>query len=213
MSQSKLTVTQIEIAAQRMMMGAIAHQRTSVYCRRNPDAKVPNIDSVYFLAVGCELILLSIEQSLKLLLLVRHSVLRTHHNIFRLYNELSNKNGRSAELVSKLIEQTNTVSHRLSKGAIHGGGVHACLKKHDSSYVNFRYFDLDIRGRITDRWGVKQFELHVLDCLAFALLEVGRDEMLKRNIDMLGSMRKVPESEITDELRELTDRMKEWSTR
>ena len=179
---AKKNVASIEIekAVQRMMMGAIAHQRTSVYCRGNPDATPPNIDSVYFLAVAFELILLSIEQSLKALLLIQHSILRTNHNIFNLYNEATNKKGRKAELQSDLLGQVNYFARLKDIETIQKGNVRACLKKHDSSYTNFRYFDLDNKGRITNKWEVKEYEFQVLDCLASALLEINRNEMSKR---------------------------------
>ena len=50
-------------AVARLMAGAQAHQRASVYCMDKPDAKPPNIDRFYFNVVSFELIPMSVEQS------------------------------------------------------------------------------------------------------------------------------------------------------
>ena len=50
-----------KIAVARLMAGAQAHQRASVYCMDKPDAKPPNIDWFYFNVVSFELILMSVE--------------------------------------------------------------------------------------------------------------------------------------------------------
>ena len=72
-----LSREETEIAARQMMYAAQAHQRTSVYCKDNPDAKPPNIDFLYYMVVSFELVLLSVEQSLRLLLLLHYSSIRS----------------------------------------------------------------------------------------------------------------------------------------
>ena len=70
-----------------MMAAAQAHQRASGWCMDKPDAKPPNIDSFLFGAVSFELILLSVEQSLRLLLVLHFGIIRddTNHNPHVLY--------------------------------------------------------------------------------------------------------------------------------
>ena len=60
---------------------------------------------------------------------------------------------------------------------------------------------------------MKSYEVQILHCLALALLEVGRNELQKRGVNFPGSMKEVPESEMTEELKDLMARMKERSTR
>ena len=92
-SQQTLTHEGVKVAAQKMMWGAQAHQRASAYCQDNPNAKAPSEDWLFFSVVSFELILHSIEQSLRLMLLIHYSTLRPRHNIFALYNKMSNKSG------------------------------------------------------------------------------------------------------------------------
>ena len=65
-----------KIAVARLMAGAQAHQKTSVYCMNKTDVKPPNIDWFYFNVVSFELILMSVEQSLRLLLLLHYGIIR-----------------------------------------------------------------------------------------------------------------------------------------
>ena len=98
-------------------------------------------------------------------------------------------------------------------GDVGEGDIRACLKKHNSSYVNFRYFNLDSKGRISDVWEIKAYEVQVLNCLAYALLQVVRDEMRKKGMSVLGSMSLVRESDMSDDVKAMVARMKEQSTR
>lgn len=212
-SNTKLSLSEIATAAEKMMMGALAHQRASVYCIDNPNAKPPSIDFLLFPAVSFELILLSIEQSIRLLLLVKYETLRPKHTVFKLYSELMYKSGRDGACRSEIFHRVNVLAHSNNIGAIPEDDVHSCLKKHDSSYASFRYFGLDSSARSSLKWGVKSYEVQILHCLALALLEINRNELQKRGVNFPGSVKEVPESEITDELKELLDRMKERSTR
>ena len=212
-SNSKLTPSEVNTAAERMMMGALAHQRASVYCIDNPKAKPPSIDSFLFPAVAFELILLSVEQCLRLILLTKFQALRPKHNVFKLYNEVIYGRSSKAELRNEIFHRVNALAHSQNIGAIPESDIRDCLKKHDSSYTSFRYFGLDSNARSNLKWGMKSYEVQILHCLALALLEVGRNELQKRGVNFPGSMKEVPESEMTEELKDLMARVKERSTR
>ena len=212
-SSSKLTPSEVNTAAEMMMMGALAHQRASVYCIDNPNAKPPNIDSLLFPAVAFELILLSVEQSLRLILLTKFETLRPKHNVFKLYNEVIYGRNNKDDLKNEIFHRVNALAHSQNLGAIPENDIRECLRKHDSSYASFRYFGLDSNARSNVKWGMKSYEVQVLHCLARALLEVGRNELHKRGANFPGSVKKVPEPEMTDELKDLLARMKERSTR
>ena len=94
-NRANLTAEEIAVAAPRMMAAAQAHQRASGWCMDKPDAKPPNIDAFFFNAVSFELILLSVEQSLRLLLLLHHGIVRddTNHNPHVLYGTVKNRSG------------------------------------------------------------------------------------------------------------------------
>ena len=212
-SQHKLTDEEVKVAAKKMMLGAQAHQRASVYCKNNPNSEPPSMDGVFFFAVSFELILNSIEQSLRLLLLIHYSTLRPIHNIFSLYKAVLNMSGGKVGIRSDIVNRVNVHSSSIEMNSVTENDIRACLKKHDSSYSNFRYFGLDEEGRSTSKWEAKEYEIKLLHCLAAALIEVNVDEMNKRGMEIYSSVKKVPESDMTDELKQVMARMKEQSTR
>ena len=211
--QKKLTSQEIEEAAPRMMAGAQAHQRASAYCLDNPKAKLPSIDGLFFPAVSFELLLHSIEQSLRLVLLIHYSSLRPNHNIYALYQTLLRESGGKDGIRSEIVNLVNFLGSSQSMDIVTEENIRKCLKKHDSSYSSFRYFGLDDKAHPTMKWEMKGYEVKLLHCLALALIAVNVTEMKKRGIRMYESMSRVPESEMTDELQELMARMKEQSTR
>ena len=91
------------------MAAAQAHQRASVHCLNNPDAKPPNIDGFFFSVVSMEMILLSVEQSLRLLLLLHYGIIRddTNHAPRVLYKAMMNKSGGTdgirTDIVAELV--------------------------------------------------------------------------------------------------------------
>ena len=89
----------------------------------------------------------------------------------------------------------------------------ACLKKHDSSYSNFRYFQLDHQARLNKKWEFSIRDVQILHCLALALICLNLDEMGRRGIRGLLSMSRVPESAMTEERKALKDRMMSYVNR
>ena len=204
-----LSTEEIKIAAQRMMAGAQAHQRAAKLCFDNPDAKPPNIDAFLFAAVAFELIVLSIEQSLRLLLLLRYTIIRddTDHNPHVLYKAVKNKSGGKDGIREDIINEMNAQGQSRDIGPVIEKELEACLEKHDSSYSNFRYFQLDRTARLNTTWEFTQREVKILHCLALALIALNVHEMKKKGIGRLLSMSRVPDSEITEDLKVLRDRL------
>ena len=83
----------------------------------------------------------------------------------------------------------------------------ACLRKHDSSYSNFRYFQLDRQAKLNASWEFSVRDAQILHCLALALINLNMDEMRKQSIPAMLSMSAVPESEMTEDLRALKERL------
>ena len=199
-------------AAQKMMLGAQAHQRASAYCFDNPNARAPSIDGLFFPAVSFELILNSIEQSLRLLLLIHYAVRNATHNIWELHQQLRNKSLGKEGIRTEIVDQVNTLLRDLKLDDISETDISKCLRKHNRSYSSFRYFGLDDHGRSTFKWEIKPYELQVLHCLALVLIQVNFGKMKRLGIAPL-AMRKVEESDRTNDLQELMVRMKEPSMR
>ena len=95
-----------KIAVARLMAGAQAHQRASIYCMDKPDAKPPNIDWFYFNVVSFELILMSVEQSLRLLLLLHYGIIRadTGHVPHVLYKAILRKSGGKSGIRRDIVD-------------------------------------------------------------------------------------------------------------
>ena len=174
-----------------------------------PDAKPPNINWFFFNVVAMELILMSVEQSLRLLLLLHYDIVRddTNHTPNVLYRTVRNKSGSKTGIRSDIVGNANALAQTRGILNITEKEVISCLRRHDSSYTKFRYFQLNHQGRLHPEFGFTQREVQILHCLALALIELNLNEMTQRQIAVIGEMHVVPESEMTDEQREIKKRL------
>lgn len=206
--QNKLTDPEMAVATKRMMTAAQAHQRASFWCKQNPDAKLPKVEAFQFLVVSFELLLLSVEQCLKLMLLLFFSRTLSDHNPRVLYRAILAESKGDKRIERVIVSRMNEVGLSNSFNPFSEEELVACLEKHDSSYVTFRYFQLDRHGRLTDKWEFTPREMQVLDCLALALISIGKEEMARRGIVLNNSLSLVQESEMTPELKALKERLR-----
>ena len=128
-----LSDDEIAVAATRYMAGAQAQQRASAWCLDKPDAKPPNIDAFFFPTVSFELILLSVEQSLRLALLLHYSIIRddTNHTPHVLYGAIRNKSKGYEGVRSTIVERLNLYGVKHNIPVIKEKDIVACLKKHN----------------------------------------------------------------------------------
>ena len=189
-------------AVARLMAGAQAHQRASVYCMDKPDAKPPNIDWFYFKIVSLELILMSVEQSLRLLLLLHYGIIRsdTGHAPHVLYKAILRESGGKSGIRRDIVATANALGRTQGVPAMDEKEIRACLRRHDSSYANFRHFQLNKHGELNPTFGFKPREVQVLHCLALALIKLNLDEITRRGFQVL-SMSAVPESDMTADVK------------
>ena len=204
-----LTAEETKKAAKTFMLAAMAHQRASVYCMDKPDAKPPNIDFLLFPAVSFELILLSAEQSLRLLLLLHYSVIRsdTNHNPHALYKTLTKRSGGKEGIRQDIVREMNMLGQTKNIDPISENELRSCLKKHDSSYTSTRYFQLNRDARSTSDWELLPREVQIFHCFALALLSLNKKEMEGRGIGVPMSLRLLPDSEMTEEERAIKERL------
>ena len=183
-----LTPEEIAVAAVRMLAAAQAHQRASVWCMGKPDAKPPNIDAFFFGAVSVELVLLSVEQSLRLMLLLHYEIVRddTNHNSHVLYATIRNKSGGKDGIRKDIIGTMTAIGRLRGIEPFSERELLACLNKHDSSYSNFRYFQLDHEGRLNEQWEYTGRDVKILHCFALALIALNMGEMERRGNRGLG---------------------------
>ncbi|MCY4436771.1 MAG: hypothetical protein OXE05_05485 [Chloroflexi bacterium] len=207
--RAQLCGEEIKIAAVRMMAAAQAHQRASVWCFEKPGAKPPSIDAFFFPTVSFELILLSIEQSLRLLLLLHYSIIRddVNHNPNVLYKAMLRMSGGNEGIRNRITTRMNSLGQSKDIEHISEKDLRVCLNRHDSSYLSVRYFDLSHEGKLRNEFEILPRDVQILHCLALSLIELNMDEMGRRGIPALLSMSRVPECEMTDEERALKDRL------
>ena len=124
-----------------------------------------------------ELVLLSAEQSLRLLLLLHYSVVRTGHNLHALYKDVRKKSEGRVGIRRDIIGRMNALGRSERIDPFSEEELVACLRKHNSSYSNFRYFQLHRQARLNEKWGFSQRDIQTLHCLALALIYLNMDEM------------------------------------
>ena len=204
-----LSPEETNTAIRQMMYAGQAHQRASVWCADKPDAKPPNIDYLYFFVVSFELILLSIEQSLRLLLLLHYSIVRnnTNHSPRVLYGTVLKESGDKTGMRQDIINKMNTLGQAEEISPFSEKELLTCLKKHDSSYSNFRYFQLDPQARLNPEFEISPRDVQVIHCLALALIHLNMGEIGKRGIGISGSLSRVGQSELTEDLKVLKERL------
>ena len=163
-----------------------------------PDAKPPNIDWFYFNVVSFELILMSVEQSLRILLTapLRHRRSVPIRAIVPqvLYKAILLESGGKSGIRRDIVATANALG-RASRTSRYGSetAILACLRKHDSSYANFRSLPAEqTRCGLNPDLGFKPREIQVVHCLALALIQLNMDDITKRKLQVL-SMSAVPE--------------------
>lgn len=204
---AQLSPEETIIAIRQMMYAAQAHQRTSVWCSDKPDAKPPSIDYFYYFVVSFELVLLSVEQSLRLLLLIHYSIVRsdTNHSPRVLYGAVQRESGAKSGIRQDIVDKMNALGQPEGIMPFSEKELSACLKKHDSSYSNFRYFQLDPQARLNPQFEISPRDVQVVHCLALALIHLNMEEIEKRGIGIARSLSRVAESKMTKELKDLKD--------
>ena len=206
----ELSAEETVIAIKQMMYAAEAHQHASVWCNNNPEAKLPNIDYYYFMVVSLELVLLSVEQSLRLLLLLHYSIVRsdTNHSPRVLYGTLQSASGDKIGIRQNIVDKMNALGQPEGVTPFSEKELVACLKKHNSSYSNFRYFQLDPQAKFNPKFEITTRDGQVVHYLARALILLNMEEIEKRGIGIGRSLRRIPESEMTQELKALKEHLK-----
>ena len=192
-----------------MMMAAIAHHQTSIYCVDSPHAKTSSMDQYYFHIVAFELILLSIEHSLKLTLLLENSINPPTHKVHTLYNKVIKCTSDRGKLQLKVVTGVNHYASSAALPFVEENSILECLKKHDSSYVNFRYFGVDKKARSVSDWEITAYEAKILYCLAATLLDINVDMLRKHGMGIPQSVRSAYEANTAENLRELMQLMTE----
>ncbi|MXZ13023.1 MAG: hypothetical protein F4Y78_03285 [Candidatus Dadabacteria bacterium] len=212
------TFEEIKDVVRLLMNAAQTHKRASVLCMGKARASrltsperfnVNVIDYFLLSAVSFELIFVSVEQSLRLLflLLFRLFPKKPNHDLLNLYEELQYRSADEEGICRDIIQEINVFGQTKNIRPISEDELIACLKRHGSSYMDFKYFHVDIKGKsnrnkssvLSDR------DLDIFFCFAAALICLNIEEMEKRGFGF-PFIWPVPESEMTERLKALKKR-------
>ena len=193
-----------------MMASAQAHKEASVLCHDEGNNQNPPTGRTFFLnVVSFEMILLSIEQSMKLSLMLHfsHTPDKTH-DIYDLFNDITDKSGNLKGLQRKILSSANKIGSTQDIPTISEDELKKIFKRHKSSYLNVRYFGLDKQFQ-SQKWEIRTRDIQVMHCIAWGFVDVNSHKMQELGINpfSLGEAQKIPESEMTDELKKIKQRI------
>ena len=180
--------------AQAMMMAAQAHHQAAELCLNSLNGRPVDHYLFYFSAVSAELLLLSIEQSLKLTLVLNEVPLakrnsKPDHDIFKLYEKLICYCKGEKDIPSEIVRITNAYASRYGFPQVREVGISKCIEKHKLSYVGIRYFGVDKSFSSVPDIEFDWDDLRLLSCLCPGLIEINIDQMKKCGIPSRLSLR------------------------
>ena len=204
-----------EPVVQCMMSAAQAHREASVVCIEDSHKHYPMTTRTYYLMLASfELLLLSVEQSMKLFVMLYCSHKpKPNHRIKDLLNYIIIKGGNSNRLFREILDSANKIGAPEKISPISEDEVKRTIGRHKSSYTDFRYFGLDTRFNVAslNKQTISGRDQQVMHCMALGLMAVNMQKIEEKGIKirpLMGVARKVSESEMTDELRALREFLK-----
>ena len=174
--------------AWRTMMAAEAHRIASDSCLSTSRSS-SDTHNFFLRVVSFELLLVSVEQSLRILLLLRFSIFpkNPNHNLFDLYEKLGEKDADKEWIIKGIIAVMNA---RKNVSPTSEEELAACLKEHCSSYSNTKYFQVNRQGKLSKNFGHSTREREILHYFALVLIDVNKSwlVMLDSTDEELGTL-------------------------
>ena len=192
--------------ASGLMLASEAHYTAHVLCYRHlSNAKPPNIERLTFQAVSLELLLLSIEQALKLMLYLQDGMNRTTHDVLKLYTRARRYGKQRPGVWDRLTGTVETLVQKHDLESIVDNDIHSCIQKHKASYDLARYMQFG-HARGSQHWSVTKRDFEILECLAVALLRINGSSVGAAGIPYPPSLKRVPIENLTPEQRARIER-------
>ncbi len=184
--------------AQKLMISALSNNSASVWCFEESQrefqkppirAHMALLDSVSF-----GLNLFSVEQSMKLTLLLYGFPFKPTHDLHSLFADIKNK---IVNFEKSLKFALNNANKRLGEHGVNPvleSEIETTLSRHRKTYENIRYLFVDKQGNIPDGEKYSPRDVQVVYCIALTLIEINSKKMEQENIAYL-HLSKVPEVE------------------
>lgn len=196
-----------KVAEWRLIAAAEAHRLAAFLCEiesHKYDSEGYNATFLHILSF--QFTLVSVEQSLRSLLLVLFSIFpkKPSHNLYALYKELKCRSIGKEEIRRDIIRRINDCAQTekmslISEEEISEEELVDCIEKHCLSYSDLKYFQVDRNGKLSKKWGFEGRERQILYCLAVALIKLNAYEMAKHGYkSLLGHSleQEMPEEEL-----------------
>ena len=174
-----LTVQQRKKAARQLMTAAQAHKNASQWCSERSVTDPLTMDVFYSLVVSFEMVLLSVEQSLKLLLLLRYGIFKPIHNLQTLYALIYSHDKCGEDVVDPIVRRMNELTQADENiEEFSEKELADCLQDHNSSYETLRYFWLP--KQVASEYNappVSQRDRQIMQSFAQSLIAVNLEYM------------------------------------
>ena len=159
----KLDPEKKRVAEWRTMGAADAHRLASIVCKNEASKyNSKSYNSIFLNRVSFESILVSVEQSLRALLLILFSIFPKppNHNLFNLYKELKCRSIDEKGIHTEIIQRINDCAQNenmsliseISEDKLEDELV-GSLEEHGSSYPDTKYFHIDRSGELSKDFG------------------------------------------------------------
>ena len=166
------------------MIASVVHHLVALSCQNQALEKKEQGDSdfaFYFTVAAFESALLSIEQSLKLILFLQFSVPLNElksHKLLPLYEKIEEEKG----LCDRIIQIVNSYAGKRRYHSISKEELKACLETHSSTYERIRYLYVNTQGKVEDFPDIPPSEARIIDCLRQSLVHLNMEELNDRGI-------------------------------
>ena len=197
----ELPYGQKKIVEWRMMGAADAHRLASDLCKREASKyDSMSYNRIFLRHIFFELILVSVEQSLRALLLILFSIFpkQPNHNLFDLYKELKRRTIGEKGIRTEIIRRINDCARAENMSLISEEELVACLEKHRFSYSSTKYFQVDRDAKFSKNFGFRESEGQILYCFVVALIKLNQYKLAEREYKAL--LGHLPEVETEEEL-------------
>ena len=187
-----------------LMTASRAHHQAFLACADHSGrVKQDNIDRILVRIVSLELLLLSIEQSLKLMLYWHDRVIRTTHDILKLYERTKRAAQSRIGGWGVVIGRANQAAEENNMPQITDRDIGDLIDRYKSLYSVIRY-GMDLCGKSVN-WSIVNREFNMLACFSVGLLRTNVKLLDAEGVEHSGRLRRVPDSEITPDLQRIVD--------
>ena len=170
--------------AQMLFLSARLHYRGAESCNKSR-LNYQGIEQLLHTAICIELILHSIELSLKLSLLLEGISPIPTHDIFKLYEKVANGGKNQLNLQSKIVNTFNNSAEANKFSKSTGIEIVTCIKKHRLTYENLRYLFVEKNFQSVPSWEISHDDVRILWFLSMSLLIINEELMGNHGISVL----------------------------